>query len=253
MGTSAGLSSSIALAVALWLPGCAALRGDGYYGCMRGGCPPSAPICGADGLCHLTGATLDGSVDAPAIDASPADSGAAPLSYPPCNGDVAGACDPDSCYSDPVLAATNDGYCTRSCVVDADCPAFRGASSACIRGQCLRGCNDATDCTDVLACASGRWVDGAALRLCSSLVAAEANWYEVCEIDSDCQRPLSCVNGVCLRACGNALDCVPGLETCITSAVTGTRGCLYLCSTGGDCGTLGGPCEGGGCHPSAAW
>jgi hypothetical protein len=248
------MRTALSLSFALALSSCASLQGDGYYSCARGGhCPSSAPVCGADGLCHAagvdagvvpdTGTTVDGG----AVDTNPP-----PLAYDACNGDTPGTCAPGTCYYDPDLGATNDGYCTRSCASDAECPSFGGASSLCVMGQCVRGCHSASDCTDVLACASGRWTDGSSVRLCSTLVAAEANWYQMCEIDADCDRPLSCVNHYCLRSCASSGDCVPDLEICITSQA-GARGCLYMCSGAADCNTLDGQCMGGGCHPAPAW
>lgn len=242
----------LALALlAIVVGACASLQGDGFYGCARGGaCPASAPFCGGDGLCHTSPAIDAGTSDGAAADD---DTGAAPLDYAACQGGSAGACGADTCYYDPLLGTTDDGYCTRSCTSDAQCPAFGGAPSACIAGQCRRGCMGFSDCVAALACTPGRWEDGASLRLCVSLDDAEADWYNTCSVDADCQRPLSCVNGTCLRACTSAADCVLDLELCAPSAA-GPSGCVYQCSGAGECGPLGGgPCVSGGCHPSASW
>jgi hypothetical protein len=234
--------------VALVLAGCApSLQGDGFYRCSRSShCPSSAPTCGADGLCHASG------VDAamPTTDGG-GDAATSPLTYPACSGDAPTTCSPDTCYWDPVLGFTHDGYCTRACTTDADCPSYDGARSGCIAGQCARGCNGAADCPDALACTAGRWLDPT-LRLCVSLVAAEANWYDTCSIDGDCERPLSCIHGYCLRPCATSGDCIQDLEVCATSAIA-TRGCLYQCAMTSECSSLGGQCGGGGCHPDASW
>lgn len=230
------------------IAGCASVQGDGYYGCARNGhCPSSAPFCGSDGLCHATQNTIDAAMTP---DAGPADSGP-PFDYPSCNGDTP-MCGTNTCYYDPVLGDTNDGYCTLSCTRDSDCPDYMGAHSACVGHLCARGSMGESDCPVALASTTGRWEDGAMLRLCVSLVAAEANWYEICQLDGDCERPLSCIGGYCLRSCATSADCVPNLEICISSA-SGPRACLYECAGAADCNVLDGQCMDGGCHPHPGW
>lgn len=248
-----GRIATLLLPLALF--GCANVQGDGYYGCARGGrCPSTAPICGTDGLCHTSASASDaGTSDTGASDVGTSDAGLPPLTYPSCVGGTAGVCGSDTCYYDPVLGSSNDGYCTRHCSSDAECPAFNGAPSMCLRGQCARGCTGTADCTDGLACSPGRWQDGTTLRLCVSLVDAEANWYSTCVIDGDCERPLSCINGICLRPCTTPGDCVSFLEACVSASFGGHRGCLYECSAPSDCTTLDGVCTSGSCHPSATW
>lgn len=228
--------------------GCASLHGDGYYACSRSGqCPTSAPVCGGDGRCHVLGVDASTSdAGTPAIDAN-----VPPLAYEACNGGTSGTCS-GSCYFDDVLDTTLDGYCTRTCTTVAECPAYLGATSACLNGRCARGCHTQSDCGDVLACSGGRWVDGASLRLCVTLPDAESFWYTTCATDTECARPLSCVNGACLRPCTTMADCVLGLEICATSS-TGARGCVYNCTGNADCNGIGDFCSHGGCNPATSW
>ena len=240
------------LLVALWLAGCASVQGDGYYGCARSRqCPSSAPICGSDGLCHSSAIDGGASIDAPG---SP-DAGPSPLLYENCIGMRADmACQaPDVCYYDTIIATSNAGYCTRACTADTDCPAYDGATSACVMGRCARGSTGSADCPDTFGSTTGRWEDGRALRLCVDLTLAEANWYDTCAIDGDCERPLSCVNGYCLRACTTQGDCVQDLEICVSSTTGGHRACLYQCSGPSDC-SAGSICTAAGaCRPDSTW
>jgi hypothetical protein len=236
----------------LLLVGCASVQGDGFYRCARSGqCPSSAPVCGTDGLCHASGADAGVPNDAPT---SP-DAGPSPLVYENCIGMRADmACNaPDVCYYDTVIATSYAGYCSRACTTDTDCPPYDGAPSACVHGRCARGSTGSADCPDTFGSTTGRWEDSRALRLCVDLDIAEANWYNTCAIDGDCERPLSCVNGYCLRACTTQGDCIQDLEVCVASA-TGAHGCLYQCSGTSECTTLSATCgAGGGCHPRPSW
>ncbi|MFO0683747.1 MAG: hypothetical protein U0234_16935 [Sandaracinus sp.] len=255
-GPSAPLASLSAAVLAL-AAGCApALGGDGYYACVRGSCPASAPVCGADGRCHAGGSdgsvAADGGADGGVIDDAGADA-AMPLAYDSCNGTVAGACGADLCYYEASAGFDPTGYCTRSCTTDAECPAYRGSASACIQGRCARGCAGDSDCPFSLACATGRWRDDAALRLCVTIDLADPGSYDTCTTDANCPRPLSCIAGSCQRPCTISTDCISDLETCVAS-MSGASGCLYDCANVSDCDFLGDMlCTSHTCRPTPTW
>ena len=245
-------------ALALSLTACApSLGGDGYYACTRGSCPASAPVCGTDGRCHALGhdggsTALDGGADGGALDDAGPDA-ATPLTYATCNGTVPGACGADLCYYEASTGFDPEGYCTRSCTTDTECPAYRGSASACIDGHCARGCAGDSDCPISLACTTGRWRDDVALRLCVTIDAADPGSYELCTTDLNCPRPLSCIGGSCLRPCTTSAQCVSGLETCVVS-MAGPSGCLDTCTDVTDCDFLGDMlCTSHACRPSARW
>jgi hypothetical protein len=237
--------------LAIALLGCASLQGDGYYGCARSGrCPSSAPVCGSDGLCH-TSAVDANVVDAGAVDAPAVDAFVPPLAYEPCDGDTPGTCGAGACYYDMDPTFTHDGYCSRACTIDAECPAHRGLASACIGGTCVRGCTDAT-CSSSLTCAAGRWEVPGVVALCVTFDQAVGTFYDPCTSDGDCPRPLSCIGGSCLRPCTASTDCVSELETCVASAA-GPRACLLTCTTFADCDPFGTSCTSRSCRPDASW
>ncbi len=249
------LVAVLVVLVVVALSACApTLGGDGFYRCSREGrCPSSAPYCHPDGFCRVGPAALgdagaDAEVDAGAPDLGWADP------YADCI-DSCTAAD-EVCYSLSIPTIGTAGYCTRACTTDAECPAYRGAPSACgPAGKCVRGCAGPSDCPDPFECISGRWAaDGSLSTACGGQeLYAPFSEYDACATTDSCERPLECVDGRCLRHCGDASPRCSELEFC-GSSPSASAVCLFACDLDATAcnSTFQTACDGRVCQP-ASW
>jgi hypothetical protein len=233
-------------------------RGDGFYRCTRSTrCPASAPICGADGFCHvadvdvgvLDGGMLDGEV--PVDGACPASDAAVPV-FTDCSA-VGATCPGGQRCIAGEIAPDRAGYCAPRCTCDSDCPEYMGSPSVCGGdGFCRRGCPSSTDmtvCPYPLVCGRGRWSASTRALACDAFESFyPGEIVATCTSDTDCPPPLSCVSGQCMRPCAGLADCIDQLERCVASS-SGDRACLFDCmGTPGVCGP-GMTCTANGCTP----
>jgi hypothetical protein len=134
------------------------------------------------------------------------------------------ACQGGLCVPHSGSDCTSDEVC--------NCAAFAAARDAehCFGGSCGRPCSDACQCSDGAACLGGH------------CLMPPSN----CTSDSECPcsqgTPLTCVMGICLKACATTCDCPPP-QTGNFDTVCVEGFCQiapYVCAGDGDC-----PCTDG--------
>ncbi len=121
---------------------------------------------------------------------------------------------------DKVDSNYKNGFCTKSCTKDEDCPKEIGLNQVCLDGKCQRSCLSDSDC-------------GRKEYLCTAykgknICLAKKNYGASCESDDDCSEGLTCYkgfafpDGYCTKKGSTASECegggVPGnLDLCMRS------------------------------------
>lgn len=221
--------------------------------CQQATChapPPDAGPCGLVGqpccnravcfngaLCGILGSCVD------APDAGPADSGTLSPLGAPCN--VSGTCADGLCQ---VANGFSNGYCTKACATQGDCPAGSQCSSYPGRGTspllCLGDCSPAGQ---VGTCRAGYVCERANSSLSGVAVCVPA-----CT-PSTCGGATCDARGFCCGTAGRAC-CSPGSTCDATSACSGgycaptaCGGASQPCCAGSTCNGPGLTCSGGSC------
>lgn len=120
-----------------------------------------------------------------------------------------------------------NGFCTKSCTKDEDCPIEVGTVRMCIDGKCQRSCNTDEDCgrTGYLC------VENNGKSFCKS----KKNYGAACNSDSDCSEGLSCYKGYAFPD-GYCTKAGTTSDQCEDGGVPGNMGlCMRQCSADSDC------------------
>ena len=218
-----------------WVAGCEPELREGVYGCMTGQCPDGW-YCHTDQLCYRE-AQQDGSMTNKLFDPEALGE--------PC--DDGGACKPGICAFGPDPTSTH-GYCSAACDADEDCPMFGNLQGACVGGECLMPCSEASDCASPLRCHEAALGMMSGARACFEVPDLKLHGGTGCEGSPEggtCPQPGYCVasppsvgnnDGVCSLRCSSGTEC-PGDGICVNVAGM-INHCMLPCRTNNDCDDL---------------
>lgn len=253
---------------------------EGVYGCDPGPCPEGW-FCHGDHLCYSrpedagaggSGGTNDAAAGGTSGADSDAGSGggqggmssdsgstgdrdaATPDAAPPQDEPYAPCVSSATCGSGLGCAfgpdpTADDGYCTRTCTADGDCPPLDGRAARCLEGTCLPSCSAASDCDGGYGCYHLPTGMMQGENACFEIADAALFGTEACQMPPmsepiGCDSPGLCLfhamfdpsAGVCSLHCDVGMpstEC-PGGGRCV-EAFEGVTQCLAPCSNAGEC------------------
>lgn len=170
--------------------------------------------------------------------------------YDPCT--TSATCgDGLSCRFGPDTTATN-GYCSKGCATQFDCPALGMRPGLCLEGECFPGCTGPSDCGGGYGCYAVATGPMQGVNVCLEITDSDLAGNTACQVSGmppmplNCDTPAICLfhgmfdpdNGVCSLHCelggGPATTECPGGGRCV-EAFEGVGQCLKPCTSQADC------------------